>query len=203
MVEPKVSSSQGTQEKGDIVSRVKESATAQLTTQKDRGTDALGTVAQAVRSSTQKLREEHHDGIAGYVERAADQIEDWSRRLREKDVDDLLTDVQRLARRQPAVFIGSAFALGLVGARFLKSSRQQNPYNYSSESRRQYPGGVPMSTSQDRGTRGPDEGRFVAEAPVADATADRARGANSASSRDTPTSRSSRAQKSGIRTEKS
>jgi hypothetical protein len=202
MAEPTISSSQGRQEKSDIVSRVKESATAQLTTQKDRGTDALGSVAQAVRSSTQKLREENHGAIAGYVERAADQIEDWSRRLREKDVDDLFTDVHRLARRQPAVFIGSAFALGLVGARFLKSSRQQNQYDDSSESRRQYLGGAPLSTAHDRGTRGHDEGAFSAKVPVADATADRAR-STSEPSAETPTSRSSRGQKSSIRTERS
>ena len=108
-----------------IVNRVKESATAQLTNQKDRGTDALGSVAQAVRSSTQRLRDEQHDTIAGYVDKAADQIDSWSRRLKEKDIDELLTDVQRLARRQPAVFIGSAFAIGLLGARFLKSSRDR------------------------------------------------------------------------------
>src|SRR5688500_10691756 len=191
MAEPRPSSSsQGSQEKRDIVSRVKESATAQLTTQKDRGTDALGSVAQAVRSSTQKLREENHDAIAGYVERAADQIEDWSRRLRERDVDDLLTDVQRLARRQPAVFVGSAFALGLVGARFLKSSRQQNPYDYSSESRRQHPGGAALSTAHDRGTRGHDQGGFSTEAPVADATANRAQ-STAESFREAPSSRSS------------
>ena len=39
------------------------------------------------------------------------------------DVDELVGDVQRLARRQPAVFVGSAFAVGLISARFLKSSR--------------------------------------------------------------------------------
>ena len=134
-----------------MVDRVKQSATAQLTNQKDRGTDALGSVAQAVRSSTQRLRDEHHDALAGYVDKAADQIEGWSRRLKEKDIDELVTDVQRLARRQPAVFIGSAFVLGIAGARFLKSSRQQNEYGYGSESRRGMYGGQPqMSTAHDR-----------------------------------------------------
>ena len=137
---------------GGIVDRVKQSATAQLTNQKDRGIDALGSVAQAVRSSTQRLRDEKHDTIASYVDKAADQIETWSRRLKEKDIDQLLTDVQRLARRQPAVFIGSAFALGLVGARFLKSSRPQNEYSYGSESRRNLHGGGPqLSSAGDRG----------------------------------------------------
>jgi hypothetical protein len=141
----------------------------------------------------------NHEAIAKYVEGAADQIEDWSRRLREKDVDALLSDVQRLARRQPAVFVGSAFALGLVGARFLKSSRQQNQYDYSSESRRQYPGGARLSAAHDRGTRGPDEGAFAAEVPAA---AERSR-STSESSRETPISRSSRGPKSGMRRERS
>ena len=146
------------QQKG-IVNRVKESATAQLTDQKDRSIDALGSVAQAVRSSTQRLRDERHDTIASYVDSAADQIESWSRRLKEKDIDELLGDVQRLARRQPAVFIGSAFALGLVGARFLKSSRPQNEYGYGSESRRTSYGGRPQTnTARDRARWSADEG---------------------------------------------
>jgi hypothetical protein len=201
MAEPRVSSSQGRPEKSGIVDRVKESATAQLTTQKDRGTDALGNVAQAVRSSTQKLREEHHDAIAGYVDRAADQIENWSRRLREKDVTDLLSDVQRLARRQPTVFVGSAFTLGLVGARFLKSSRQQNQnqYDYSSESRRPYPGGSHLSKADDRGTRTRGEGPFTSDVSGATAMA----GPPSESTRDTSSSRPDRGRKTSTRTERS
>lgn len=133
-----------------IVNRVKESAAAQLTTQKNRGTDALGQVANAVRSSTQKLREERHETIAGYIDNAADHIDNWSRRLRDKDIDELMSDVQRLARRQPAVFISSAFALGLVGARFFKSSRQQSEYGYGNESRRtRYGGTTGQSTVHD------------------------------------------------------
>jgi hypothetical protein len=130
------STADGQQDGGGIVERVKEAATARLTTQKDRGTDALGRVADAVRSSTQKLREDRHETIASYVDKAADQIETWSRRLSDKDVGELAAEAQRLARRQPAVFIGSAFALGLVAARFLKSSRIQDDYGYGVESRR-------------------------------------------------------------------
>jgi hypothetical protein len=124
------STANGQKTNGGIVNRVKETAAAQLAAQKDRGTDALGRVADAVRSSTQRLRDEQHDTIAGYVDKAADQIETWSRRLREKDVEELVADVQQLARRRPAVFIGSAFALGVVGARFLKSSRPQPQFQY-------------------------------------------------------------------------
>jgi hypothetical protein len=109
-----------------IVGRVREQATTQLNTQKDKATDGLGTVASAVRETTSRLRSENHDTVARYAEQAADQIERFSERIRNKDVGELMHDAQRLARRQPALFVGGAFALGLLGARFMKSSAESN-----------------------------------------------------------------------------
>jgi len=133
-----------------IVDRVKDTATAQLSTQKERATNGLGSMAQAVRESTQRLRNEQHDTIAGLVEKAADQIERWSRQLENKDVDQLLTDMQRVARRQPALFVGSAFAAGLVGARFLKSSRQNGNGDRHHDRRSLYGAGTTAATAMDR-----------------------------------------------------
>ena len=48
--------------------------------------------------------------VADYVQRA--------------DVREMMNEVEDFARRRPAVFIGSAFAVGLLAARFLKSSRE-------------------------------------------------------------------------------
>jgi exonuclease VII large subunit len=105
-----------------LMDRMKDSATSQLGAQKDRATDGLGSVAQAVRQSTQQLRDQQHETIAQYVEQAADQIERFATRLKDRNVGDLAREAQDLARRRPVLFIGSAFALGLLGARFLKSS---------------------------------------------------------------------------------
>jgi ElaB/YqjD/DUF883 family membrane-anchored ribosome-binding protein len=124
-----------------LVGRARERATAQLTTQKDKATDTLGSVARAVRQSTQQLRNQQQDTLAGYVEQAADQIDRLSQRLRDKDVGELLEDAQRFARRQPALFIGSAFAVGLVGARFLKSSNTHQRNDRSGYGAAEY-GGV-------------------------------------------------------------
>jgi hypothetical protein len=112
--------------------RVKESAASQLGAQKDRATDGLGSVAQAVRQSTQQLRDQRHETIAQYVEQAADQLERFATRLKERNVGDLAREAQELARRRPALFIGSAFALGLLGARFLKSSND-NGYSRNTQ----------------------------------------------------------------------
>jgi hypothetical protein len=113
-----------------MAEKVRASAAAQLNTQKDRATDGIGNVAQAVRQTTQQLRENQHETVAQYVEQAADQLERFSQSLKNKDVGELVSDAQRLARRQPALFVGGAFALGLAGARFFKSSPSNERYQY-------------------------------------------------------------------------
>jgi hypothetical protein len=110
---------------GGLMDRVRQGANSQLSSQKNKATDGIGTVAQAVRKTTQHLRDQQHETIAHYVDEAANQLERVSNQLRNKDVGELMQDAQRFARRRPAVFIGSAFAIGLLGARFLKSSRDR------------------------------------------------------------------------------
>ena len=119
-----------TQDSG-IVGRVREQASTQLNTQKNKATDGLGSVAHAVRETTQRLRDDNHGTVARYAEQAADQIDRFSQGLKNKDVGELMSDAQRLARRQPALFVGGAFTLGLLGARFLKSSSQASRHDYS------------------------------------------------------------------------
>jgi len=143
-----------------IMGRVKQSATNQLTSQKNRAADGVSSVTQALRQSTQQLRDQQHETIAQYVEQAANQVDRWCDQIRNKDVTEVLDDVQRLARRQPAVFIGGAFALGLLGARFLKSSNE-NEYRSSerysgntrgyagNRSRAQFSGGRALSEAAD------------------------------------------------------
>jgi hypothetical protein len=114
-----------------IVGKVRGRAASQLNTQKNRATDGLGSVAHAVRETTERLRSNHHETVARYAEQAAEQIERFSQGLKNKDVGELMNDAQRLARRQPALFVGGAFTLGLLGARFLKSSSPEERHEYS------------------------------------------------------------------------
>jgi hypothetical protein len=113
---------EGNEKDMGIVERVRERAGAQLATQKDKATDGLGTIAQAFKRTTRELREQRHDTLAEYVERAADELERLSTGIRNRDIGAMFRDAQSMARRQPAIFVGSAFAIGLLGARFLKSS---------------------------------------------------------------------------------
>jgi len=112
-----------------LMDRVRESASSQLGAQKDRATEGIGSVAQAVRQSTQQLRDQQHDTIAQYVEQAADRLEQFATTLKDTNVGDLARQAQDLARRRPAIFIGAAFAVGLCAARFIKSSSPNGGYS--------------------------------------------------------------------------
>jgi hypothetical protein len=132
-----------------VVSTVRERATAQLDAQKGRATEGLDAIAHAVRQTTQQLRNEQQGTLADYIEKVADQLERVSGGIRDKNVNELMRDAQQLARRQPALFIGGSFAAGLLLARFLKSSRRNDTWDDSSWDDRD------DSTWEDEGGRAP------------------------------------------------
>jgi hypothetical protein len=113
------------QKAGEVVDQAKQQATSQLSSQKDRAVDSLGSVADALRQTGKHLRDSDQQGIAQYADKAADRVEQFSGQLRGKDVQEIVRDVERYARQQPALFLGGAFVLGLLGARFLKSTAQR------------------------------------------------------------------------------
>ena len=129
-------------QKHGFVDRVREQAGAQLATHKDSATEGMGTIAQAVRRTTEDLREAKHETMAEYVEQAAVRLEQWSEQLKDKDIGELLRDAHNLARRQPVAFVGSAFVIGLLGARFFKSRPQHHTVRSSGVALQHQPAGM-------------------------------------------------------------
>ena len=108
-----------------VATQAGEKVASRLDTQKDKAADELGNVAHALRQTGDQLRGQNQDGgVHQYVASAADQIERLSGYLRSTNTRELMSGVERFAREQPALFVGGAFMLGLLGARFLKSSGQ-------------------------------------------------------------------------------
>jgi hypothetical protein len=108
---------------------VRETAESQLTSQKDRAAETAGTVAQAIRSAGEQLKGQDQSGFAQYADMAAERVEQFSDYLQSRDLREIVVEVEHFARRQPIVFLAGAFALGVLGARFLKSSGQQAQQN--------------------------------------------------------------------------
>jgi hypothetical protein len=147
---------QAQQTAGQVTGQAKRQATSQVESQKAQLVDTLVTVSQALRQTGQQLTEQQQGTVARYVEQTAERVEGATNYLRARDVRALLDDTQQLARREPALFLAGALALGFVGARFLMSTgqRQQgtspggrSPYLYGApEGRPAAPaGGRPMA----------------------------------------------------------
>ncbi len=111
---------------GQAADQVKQFASTQVGTQKDRVTQSLGGVTEALRQASGQLREgEQGAFFAQYADTAADRVQKFADHLNERDISELLMDVEGYARRQPALFLGGAFVLGIFAARYLKSSSQR------------------------------------------------------------------------------
>ena len=97
----------------------------------------LSTVATTLLQSGGNLRDGQQEIAGEYVERAAKQLERAAQYVERADLGEMVENLEDFARRQPALFVGSAFALGFLGARFLKSSRK-NLSGSRSSSRSQF-----------------------------------------------------------------
>jgi len=90
--------------------------------QKQRGADRVGGLARVVHGAAQELEPELPQAAA-YIHDAASGLERASTSLRERSVEELIGELGRLAREQPAVLFGGAVLAGIALSRFLKSSR--------------------------------------------------------------------------------
>ena len=59
---------------------------------------------------------------AHYIRQASEQIQGVADTVRQRDVRELVGEVQDFARRQPTLFFGGAVVLGFAALRFLKST---------------------------------------------------------------------------------
>lgn len=115
---------QAQQKAGEVVGQIREQASVRLEDQKGVLAEGVRTVADALRHTGDTLREEEQAAVAQYADRTAEQVERFYRYLNERDLGQITADVENFARRQPALFLGGSFVLGLLAVRFLKSSGQ-------------------------------------------------------------------------------
>jgi hypothetical protein len=108
----------------NLVSTAREQATSRLTTQKTRAAEGLTAVAGALQAASREMRSQDNSVVADYIDTAAGQVDQFARALNDQDISQLIKTTEQFARRQPALFLAAAFALGFAGTRFLKSSSQ-------------------------------------------------------------------------------
>jgi uncharacterized protein YukE len=89
--------------------------------QRTAGADYIGSVAAATERAAAEF-DQAMPQAAHYIRQASEQIQSMADTVRERDVRELVSEVETFARRQPTLFFGGAVILGFAALRFLKSS---------------------------------------------------------------------------------
>lgn len=116
-----------------VVADVKDAATQAATKAKtlvsdrvaetaEKSAGDIGDVARALHETSKQLE---GNVASPYIDKAADELERLSGYLRNASVPEIARNVESFARREPALFLGGAFVLGIAAARFIKSSAGQ------------------------------------------------------------------------------
>jgi len=109
-----------------IADQVKDQASAVAQQQMTSAAEGLESAAGAVNTVGDRLRENHLGELSQYTDLAAEQIEKLASWLRTTTPEEIAHDIEDFAKKQPAVFVAGALALGLIGVRFLRSTSQDH-----------------------------------------------------------------------------
>ena len=104
-----------------IAQKTKQRATHLADRGRERAVEQLHKMAQAVRDTGEHMGDDG-GAVHGVMNKVADQIERMSEVARSGNARDVVDAIERFARRDRALFLGSAVTLGIFGARFLRSS---------------------------------------------------------------------------------
>ena len=114
-----------------VSDQMREAAQSLLQEQKERMAEAVHGVADALRHTAHTLEHEENVAVARYADQAAAQIDRFSESLRNRDLRDLLSNVESFARRQPSLFIAGAVAAGFVIGRILARPAENGARGYA------------------------------------------------------------------------
>jgi ElaB/YqjD/DUF883 family membrane-anchored ribosome-binding protein len=110
----------------DVAEQAKSQTREQLRTQiNQRSTQAgeqVSSTAAAMRKTSEHLRVEGKDSVAKVVDGVAERGERLGSYLSRADGDQILRDVEDLARKQPWLFVGGSAVVGFLASRFMKAS---------------------------------------------------------------------------------
>jgi hypothetical protein len=104
----------------DAAGAAKDQAYAHARDAKDGVADEVNSISGALRTAADEMRSgSAQERTMGQV---AGTLADISDTIRDKDLSEMVNATTRFARKNPAVFLGSAAFLGFAAARFAKSS---------------------------------------------------------------------------------
>ena len=121
---------------GDLVEQAKHEGHEFISGRKGLLAEQFTNVSGAIRRAADKLHDTDSEFIAGYVDRAAEKVEEIGRYIEENDLPDVIEDAGEMARRQPLLFVSGMFLAGLAAARFVKAATDSQPSRRGGRARR-------------------------------------------------------------------
>jgi hypothetical protein len=116
---------------------------------KTSAVDTLSGVAQSLLVAAQQLQDQQKGSVGRIIEQAATRVDDAAKYLDRAEVDELVNKTESWARQNPALFLGGAFVIGVLGARFLKSSRPPTTLTTTQQTWPQAAGGGPRFSDRE------------------------------------------------------
>ena len=117
----------------DVAADAGEKLRTTLQEQKAAGADYVGNVANIIRRTA--LEFDTDIPQAGhYIRKAATQLENVSEAMRNRNMSEIVGNVQQFARKQPTAFFGAAVLVGFAAVRFLKSGSAESASSSSDRS---------------------------------------------------------------------
>ena len=104
-----------------LVHDVKDRARSFAEEQKNRGAERLDGLADTAQRAADGIQDEAPEA-ARYIRQAADGVHRFSSDIRDRSLEDMVSEASDFARRQPLLVIGGAVLAGLALSRFLRSS---------------------------------------------------------------------------------
>lgn len=108
----------------EVGDEVKQQGKAQLDSYRGTAADELEKVARSAQAAADELQQQDN-GLSTYVSEMAQGMVELADNLRGKSVDELVGEVNRLARNNPALFIAGSIAVGFGLTRFARASGQR------------------------------------------------------------------------------
>lgn len=117
---------------------------------KQQAAERVRKLGQTIRKVGEHLRVEDQNYVAQKATDASQRLDQFADYVNGAELATLLRDTGNLARKSPAVFFGSAFAIGLAAGRFLRtgSSSAQSPGSQSDAPQSQQRATQSSSSSQ-------------------------------------------------------
>src|SRR5690606_16778722 len=110
--------------------QVKNQGKGQLDGYRETAADGIEKVAQSAKAAAAELESQDQTGLSHYVSDMAQSMVKLADNLRGKSVDELVGEVNRLARDNPALFITGSIAIGFGLTRFARASTRHTDDDY-------------------------------------------------------------------------